>query len=764
MELEDLPKPPERFYQLGGYDVLEDFIEGIGENELMLASLLALYNEEYLQQRPVPQTKGFKKLVKPEVWETENHRFWWRRHAAYLLGWQGRRQEGEGDGFTEAINKLLRKYWPKKEDKKEDRGQATKEEGAAEGIAPTDAPVAGASRALAVDDRAAQGNPKKTQRGPVSRVVVKRRKVKAGRARIARLEDEEDSPSPSVKPAFIASDAETEPPSEDDNNGAWEQVEGDLRVAMATPEGTSGGLSFGAAMAARRSVKKAADKRQVAAASLASVASVSVASGSAPRCWKGRLEPSGSSPVRTRGEELVRKPEAYSPGMRVVGESRGTGSVGTDNRVVKRRLVSKTIGPLYARPTIIRRAPACRPRPRAENDAPSMPTGNRIVSMKLMADFLETTCSNCEFGGRLRLIGEDKKMGLASRLLFECACGKSYSFETTEEVASAPGVRGRKARGINYQAIVGAIATGSGLKGLQKLMGCLNVPSSGHDAFDAAMEKVIEAMEILCDRSFKEAIDEVIRRLEENGEVPLRIVTEQGKEASLFWAIAATFDGGWPKRGTRSGGYNSLGGMAALMSALTGKVLQVEVLNTRCGICDQAEDLKTEPPDHRCHRNYADSAKSMEPEGGVRMLERITKFGCVVRDLIGDADSSVMAAVRERLPPWIANVVEKALDIGHLKGNLYDKMTKLKASQFKKDRKAFTDGQIRAVSSYFAAAILSNRGDRAAVKQALESIVPHLFNEHDKCKKKRHPEDEEGWCKAGLEPDHVPNRLKNHGG
>jgi hypothetical protein len=47
------------------------------------------------------------------------------------------------------------------------------------------------------------------------------------------------------------------------------------------------------------------------------------------------------------------------------------------------------------------------------------------------------------------MIGEERKMGLSSCIIFECTCGAHYSFQTSESVNSEDSRGGPKVRAVN---------------------------------------------------------------------------------------------------------------------------------------------------------------------------------------------------------------------------------------------------------------------------------------------------------------------------
>jgi hypothetical protein len=167
-------------------------------------------------------------------------------------------------------------------------------------------------------------------------------------------------------------------------------------------------------------------------------------------------------------------------------------------------------------------------------------------------------------------------MGLSSRLIYKCDCQEEYAFDTSENV-DVEVVRGQKGKVVNVQAVVEALASGKGLKGLQTQFGSMDVPVMGHDAFDDVMVKVTDALENLSSEAFEAAREEEIRRVQKRwGREPIRVIDSEGK-VHFRWPLSDSFDGAWPKRGTRRTGYNSQRGMATIIGTETGWVLDCEI-------------------------------------------------------------------------------------------------------------------------------------------------------------------------------------------
>ena len=71
-----------------------------------LLTLCALLRRDYLLQLPLPRgCKGFENL---EVVEPRQLRYLFRRQCATLLGWRQRISEGDPNGFSEDVNRIIR--------------------------------------------------------------------------------------------------------------------------------------------------------------------------------------------------------------------------------------------------------------------------------------------------------------------------------------------------------------------------------------------------------------------------------------------------------------------------------------------------------------------------------------------------------------------------------------------------------------------------------------------------------------------------------
>lgn len=135
--------------------------------------------------------------------------------------------------------------------------------------------------------------------------------------------------------------------------------------------------------------------------------------------------------------------------------------------------------------------------------------------------------------------------------------------------------------------------------------------------------------------------------------------------------IIVSFDTGWSKRGNGRS-YDSLNGYSTIIGILSGKILDYATRNRKCKMCD----LGHAKDDHDCRLNYEGSAKAMEADAGVQLVNHskiLQECGLQVRVIIGDEDSSIIAAVRKDKPD---TNFHKLADKNHLTKNFSNELYK----------------------------------------------------------------------------------------
>ncbi|XP_046750455.1 uncharacterized protein LOC124413719 [Diprion similis] len=133
--------------------------------------------------------------------------------------------------------------------------------------------------------------------------------------------------------------------------------------------------------------------------------------------------------------------------------------------------------------------------------------------------------------------------------------------------------------------------------------------------------------------------------------------------------LIASYDAAWKKRG-----YNSFSGHASLIGFYSKKVMAYVVRDIYCRYCSQ----KTSK-DHNCKKNHSGSSKSMESRMAVEAIldnENLTELKCRKKTLVGDDDSSVIAALRQLSPYPII----KWSDFNHTKKTFNSKLYDIKLS------------------------------------------------------------------------------------
>ena len=136
--------------------------------------------------------------------------------------------------------------------------------------------------------------------------------------------------------------------------------------------------------------------------------------------------------------------------------------------------------------------------------------------------------------------------------------------------------------------------------------------------------------------------------------------------------IAASFDMGWPTRGTGRN-YETLSGHAALMGHFSKTVLSYVLLNRKCRMCDLGHRVD----DHNCRLNFEGSAKAMESRAAVLLTNNnsiLNECNLQVGVMIADNNSSSICAVRNASNHEIV----KQADKNHTSKGLVNELYKIK--------------------------------------------------------------------------------------
>ena len=150
-------------------------------------------------------------------------------------------------------------------------------------------------------------------------------------------------------------------------------------------------------------------------------------------------------------------------------------------------------------------------------------------------------------------------------------------------------------------------------------------------------------------------------------------------------------------------------------------------------------DLGHAKNDHNCRLNFHDSAKATEAHAGVQLINHsnvLQEASLRVRVIIGDEDSSMIAAVRKDEPN---QNFYKLADKNHLVKNFSNELYKLSNCHPQLKRK----GVIAHLKKCFSYAVSQYKGQSDKLATQLKRITDHVFGYHENCgdwciPKKRH--------------------------
>lgn len=222
--------------------------------------------------------------------------------------------------------------------------------------------------------------------------------------------------------------------------------------------------------------------------------------------------------------------------------------------------------------------------------------------------------------------------------------------------------------------------------------------------------------------------------------------------------IAVSGDGTWRKRG-----FSSSFGVVTVLSTITGKALDREIMSKECGECKlrrgkegtEEFDEWWEQHQHKCHANFAGSSGSMDSAGMLAIFERsVQQHNTRYVEFLGDGDSKAHnLLIQENVYGEID--ISKLECVGHVQKRLRSRLRSLKKRQGTirlADGKAiggkgrFTDKRIDKLQVYYGKAIRQNTHDIDCMQNAVMAIWHHSKStdenpDHDLC-----PPGEQSWC------------------
>lgn len=393
--------------------------------------------------------------------------------------------------------------------------------------------------------------------------------------------------------------------------------------------------------------------------------------------------------------------------------------------------------------------------------------GNCIFDKGLMMACLNKAamCRKCRSTkGRLelRMASSD---GLAEHLSIVCSnCKAEQNMETSKKLEASERVDGRGGKlgyDVNRRAVIASL--GMGHAGLKQFCGFMNLlPPITNKAYNNSMKAIEKSSLKIAERLMNEAAGRLKAIMEiENGN-EIELVEGHVKIAR----VAVTVDGTWQKRG-----YSSRHGVVFVMSVRTGEVLDFEVLSKVCFECRSYEKIDKntdkylswwEAHKNSCSINHVGASGEMESKGAAQIfLRSIEKRGLKYSVMVGDGDTGCFGNVCQALKRQFGDnyVVVKEECVGHVQKRMGTSLRELKRrSRGKKladgkgigDAGRLTDKAIDSMQNYYGNAIRRNKGDLAAMKDAIKAIYKHMIRDDTSSLEDQHsccPKEMSTWCK-----------------
>ena len=242
---------------------------------------------------------------------------------------------------------------------------------------------------------------------------------------------------------------------------------------------------------------------------------------------------------------------------------------------------------------------------------------------------------------------KETRSGYGSWLEIKCACGASNKVATDTTHRNAIKGPGRPIFYINTKIASAMLHTGFGSTTTGRFFNAIGVPALTSKNLKSREREIGVHFQNIASESCKQSLQE---------------------EAEKNDGIVASFDAGWQSRGSARA-YNSKSGHAALIGTSTGKIINYAVRNRNCKQCE-VNPLK----EHDCRCNWGGSAKAMEADIAVELVNKTLSAGHQIKAIVADEDSSTMAKIRSNGH----HTIEKYSDINHTQKIVKNDLYKLK--------------------------------------------------------------------------------------
>ena len=266
----------------------------------------------------------------------------------------------------------------------------------------------------------------------------------------------------------------------------------------------------------------------------------------------------------------------------------------------------------------------------------------------------------------------------------------------------------------SYFFVAGMLHSGCSVSSLTNWLASVNIPAPSENMWKRREREIGPTLEAVAEESCDKALQE---------EIHLTALSVGMSELDYIELVAG-YDMGWQRRGTGRGA-NSLSGHGSLIGYHSKKLLAYGARKMACRTCEVADREGKSAESHDCRRNWSGSSKGMEPSVGVELLKKTRSNKAGVSTLVMDDDASTIAHVHreydEKTVKWS--------DTNHSKKCLSNALYKLQP----KYKKTLTNRVINYLKKNYAYALRQNKDDEEGLAAALNSIVPHVFDDHSQC-------------------------------
>ena len=169
----------------------------------------------------------------------------------------------------------------------------------------------------------------------------------------------------------------------------------------------------------------------------------------------------------------------------------------------------------------------------------------------------------------------------------------------------------------------------------------------------------------------------------------------------------------------------NISGVSTLIGKKTGGVVHHAIRCQQCRICDCAAKRGIQPKKHNCKKNWTGSAKAMEPDMLVQMVNDVKNKGIDIAEIAGDDDTTGFGKLQRIYPE---SQMIKTSDRNHVKKNIIKKLYVIR-SQHKK----LSEMVINSILKNFSFMIDQNKGNPEGTENWLRAIVEHMYEEHNHC-------------------------------